>query len=372
MNLTEEQSAIYQAVLDGIPSCPVQSIGGYAGTGQTVLVSEMACGLPRFAVAAFTGKAANVLREKGVKRAQTIHSLIYHVEDKVVVEMQTQPDGTKRRRISTVPEYHLRDLLPDVEGILVDEASMVTAQLYSDLLTFGLPIVFVGDHGQLPPVGDDPGVMTDPDYRLETIHRNANEIAHFGAHVRQGNWASQWRQVPGAGKLVRFISPSEVIRHMKTTEQTIVAFNGKRVEFNRDYRKQVLGEVGNMPIAGDRLICLRNTRHLKLFNGQQVTAKLVTSTKLIQIQDDEGKNKDVDYTCATFNQVKPDFDRSPHAPVPFDFAYAITCHKSQGSEWSSGLVLEQFCPWWEHARWAYTAATRFKNKLYWTNPKWKT
>jgi exodeoxyribonuclease-5 len=68
---------------------------------------------------------------------------------------------------------------------------------------------------------------------------------------------------------------------------------------------------------------------------------------------------------------KPDFDERPDAPVPLDFAYCVTCHKSQGSEFDTGLVVEQFCPKWEHARWAYTAATRFRERVYWTNPKWE-
>ena len=60
------------------------------------------------------------------------------------------------------------------------------------------------------------------------------------------------------------------------------------------------------------------------------------------------------------------------ADPPFEFAYAygITCHKAQGSEWGKVLVIEERFPFdkEEHARWAYTAATRASDKLVWVLP----
>jgi hypothetical protein len=52
-------------------------------------------------------------------------------------------------------------------------------------------------------------------------------------------------------------------------------------------------------------------------------------------------------------------------PRAFTYGYAITCHKSQGSEWNKILVLEESFPFdkKEHQRWLYTAATRCSEKL---------
>ena len=52
-------------------------------------------------------------------------------------------------------------------------------------------------------------------------------------------------------------------------------------------------------------------------------------------------------------------------PLEFTYGYAITCHKSQGSEWDKVLVVEEKFPFdkEEHARWLYTAATRASEKL---------
>ena len=52
-------------------------------------------------------------------------------------------------------------------------------------------------------------------------------------------------------------------------------------------------------------------------------------------------------------------------PYDFAYAYAITCHKAQGSEWDKVLVFEEGFPFnqEEHKRWLYTAVTRAKEKL---------
>ena len=51
--------------------------------------------------------------------------------------------------------------------------------------------------------------------------------------------------------------------------------------------------------------------------------------------------------------------------LPFDYCYAVTCHKAQGDEWDRVVVIEQRCDRWDHARWAYTAASRARKSLIW-------
>src|SRR5262249_26544126 len=74
VELTAEQRAAAAHLLS-FPA-PVQTLGGYAGAGKTTVVKHLKEELPGFAVCASTGKAAHVLRKKGVP-ASTIHSLIY-------------------------------------------------------------------------------------------------------------------------------------------------------------------------------------------------------------------------------------------------------------------------------------------------------
>jgi hypothetical protein len=61
------------------------------------------------------------------------------------------------------------------------------------------PVLYVGDHGQLEPVSNDRGfgLLARPDVTLETIHRNAGEVAHFADFVRKGHTPTDWRRQPG-------------------------------------------------------------------------------------------------------------------------------------------------------------------------------
>src|SRR5262249_22618919 len=148
VRLTPEQDEVFEDVRGSVSARPVQTVGGYAGTGKTVLVAALAEALAGFAVCAFTGKAAHVLRGQGAAAAATIHWWIYRPRERAAVDAQG------RRRVEIVWELKDAAEVP-CDGFLVDEASMVSQSLHDDLLSFRRPCVFVGDHGQLPPVGSD-------------------------------------------------------------------------------------------------------------------------------------------------------------------------------------------------------------------------
>jgi exodeoxyribonuclease-5 len=365
VGLSAEQAAVAQAILARLHADQVQTVGGYAGTGKTVLVSALADELPHFAVCAFTGKAAHILRRKGVALAGTIHGIIYWPEDPPPPAPQEPgvpppPPPGPVFRLKDPGELRL-DSGQRVHGFLVDEASMISRDLYEDLLSFGLPCVFVGDHGQLPPVGDgDVYLMDDPDYRLETIHRNAGPVARFAEHLRQGEAPGS---SPALGAEVRVIHRGALTDAMLLdADQVICAFNKTRVALNHRTRalrgRQALLEVG------DRVICLRNAKPHGLFNGMQGIVQRVCPQHHMHLQSDAGRVfYDVPYDPDQFG--KPMYTYGRQERHPFDYAYAITCHKAQGSEWGHVLVQEQFCPRWEHQRWAYTAASRAQERLTW-------
>jgi len=145
------------------------TLGGYAGTGKTTLIREL-INQHDASVCAFTGKAAFVLQSKGVE-ATTMHRLLYRP-----VRVGGEVRFVKVQDLPT-------------ELVIVDEASMVDKVLMRDLESFPVKVLYVGDHGQLEPVGDDPGLMRDPDIRLEQIHRQASgsPIIQFAHHVREGH-----------------------------------------------------------------------------------------------------------------------------------------------------------------------------------------
>ena len=347
MNLTKEQAVIlYKIVKDVRQSKLKTTLGGYAGVGKTHIVKYLKEFFPNFSVCAFTGKAANVLRRRGI-HATTIHSLIYTPEK--------LPDGTV--------EFVLKPIL-DCGGIIVDEASMVSEELYHDLCSFNIPIVWIGDHGQLEPVGTEFNLMHNPMYKLETIHRNAGEIAQFAQHLRQGRPAAAWN---GDGSQIEFgtywdVSPKQY----SEADQIICAYNKTRVRTNKTVRDYLGYE--NVLEIGEKVICLQNNNELLIFNGMQGRIKGLNQTEsrhFLDLVTDEDEWSQIRYDRFQFGQEKSVTEWYENMPNPFDYAYCITCHKSQGDEWSNVMVIEQRCKNWEHRRWAYTAASRAKNKLFW-------
>lgn len=343
IRLTPEQSAAVEHLL-AFPK-DVQTLGGFGGTGKSVVVKAIKDALPSFTVCAPTGKAAHVLRRNGTQAA-TIHSTIYDC-----IEEQG----------GLTWECKLPDDVPG-SGFVIDEGSMVSQRVHDDLLSFGRPVIFVGDHGQLEPVGDKFNLMASPDVTLETVHRNAGEIALFSQHIRQGHDAGDWRAPKGMKRQVKILTTDGLSRSRSLEHDVaICAYNATRVMLNQTAREH-LGFPPGGPVVGDRVICLQNDRRLGVLNGMMGTIKQLFEWDEMLFCSGE-RNHRVPYVPEQFNQEKkPDYDPER---IPFDYAYCLTCHKSQGDEWDSVLVLEQRCGAWEHARWAYTAASRAKKNLIW-------
>jgi exodeoxyribonuclease-5 len=156
---------------------------GYAGTGKTTLAKHIAEGVDgKVLFAAFTGKAAHVMRNKGCDRAATIHSLIYKARD----------SG------EAAPSFDLWDDAPASKAklIVIDECSMVDAELGRDLMSFGVPLLVLGDPAQLPPISGG-GFFTElePDAMLTEVHRQArdNPIVRLSMDIRAGDYLEPGR-----------------------------------------------------------------------------------------------------------------------------------------------------------------------------------
>src|SRR6185369_9220287 len=180
---TPHQDAALQAVAAWLKAKPGQGgtpqtfrLFGYAGTGKTTLARHLAEAVDgKVLFAAFTGKAALVMRSKGCERASTIHSLIY----------KTRESGEE------VPSFDLWDDAPASKAalIVIDECSMVDAELGRDLMSFGVPLLVLGDPAQLPPIqGGGYFTESEPDAMLTEVHRQAedNPIVRLSMDVREG------------------------------------------------------------------------------------------------------------------------------------------------------------------------------------------
>ena len=362
------QDAALKAVGDWLKAKPgsngtpqVFRLFGYAGTGKTTLarhVAEDVDGEVRFA--AFTGKAASVMRGKGCKGATTIHGLIYR----------------PRESGEEIPSFDLHDDGPASKAdlIVIDECSMVDAELGRDLLSFGVPVLVLGDPAQLPPVQSGTstaGFFTEaePDAMLTEVHRQAQDdpIVRLSMTVRAGEPIEPGRY--GETEVVRKsdLDPNRVT----DADQVLVGRNATRRSYNARMRER-RGFDGALPSAGDKLVCLRNNRRKGLFNGSLWSVKERGGRKsgimtLRLLPEDEigarGVKVSVRPECFAGGIEQVDWmKRRPYDE--FDYGYVLTVHKAQGSQWDDVVLFdESFAFPDSRARWLYTGITRAAKKL---------
>lgn len=225
-------------------------LAGVAGSGKTsiinFLLNELNIDSNNFATATFTGKAALVLNSKGVK-AITIHKLIYRPIEKQL-ESGKMEIIFKRRELSELSFLKL---------IIIDEASMVSKDIFDDLLLFNIPIIFVGDHQQLPPINNDFNIMLSPDFILTEIHRQAldNPIIYVSQEIIKNGFIKKG----GYGSNVLIINSDEINDLPELyfkADQILCGKNSTRQNINNDSRK-IFKKTGLLDI-GEKIICKKN------------------------------------------------------------------------------------------------------------------
>jgi len=371
MDISVEQDEALKAVSEWLKmgSTPVFRLFGYAGTGKTTLAryfAEHIDGDVQFA--AFTGKAAQVLRNKGASNARTIHSLIYRPKGEEMIE--NEATGTS----SMSPTFSLNRQSPVAKAslIIVDECSMVDEDLGRDLLSFGTPVLVLGDPGHLPPISGG-GFFTDhePDFMLTEIHRQArdNPIIRVAMEARLGHDIDL-----GDFGAVNVINKRDVDQAaVLAADQVLVGINKTRKRYNLRLR-ELKGFDGTLPQAGDKMVCLRNDPAKGLLNGSLwnvMTAARETvkpGTNLLIAPEDEEAGR----SSAKIRLLKAAFE-DPDADIPwqqklrfddFDFGYALTVHKAQGSQWNDVYLFDESWAFKDmRERWLYTAITRAAETL---------
>jgi len=326
---------------------------GFAGTGKTTLARHLAEGIDgKVAFGAFTGKAAHVLRLKGCDGASTIHSMIY------------RPRGADEEG----PSFSInRDsIVAKAKLVVIDECSMVDEELGRDLLSFGTKILVLGDPAQLPPVKGG-GYFTDgePDVMLTEVHRQAqdNPIIRLSMAVREGGELARGQY--GQSRIIgrRDIDAAAIL----AADQVLVGRNQTRRSYNARIR-ELKGFTGALPAVGDKLVCLRNDKVKGLLNGGTWTvARVAPPRKDLHRYDLVPEDEESGQRVVSVAVHPALFDGDPDAlPYPvlkrsdaFDYGYALTVHKAQGSQWNSVVLFDESFAFREHrSRWLYTGITR--------------
>lgn len=388
----------------------ITRLHGYAGTGKTAVVATEAIrALERQGVSvqvlAPTGKAAKVLRSKGLHSASTIHSYLYTPSKRErrawredwgkfaaklrqakpkaepiiaaidAATSETNLDQEWGALAGLVPK-RMRDKLgrlraarrfelafttsgaiaffedngvPAADVLLVDEASMVSAAVSDDLKRTGSRLIFVGDPAQLPPVRAQRSIaaMGPPHHLLTEVHRQkgGSPILRLATDIR-----TTQHPVAPATKGKRLLPLDQY-------DQVLCWRNATREHVNAEVRRRLGRARGITPEQGDRLVCLKNTKKpdnggKQWMNGEQATvlnvdARAVARDDLhLVVRDDEGAEFKVVTRASTFGGYRAEqehLDRSGWtSPDPvFAFGYALTVHKAQGSEWGRVLLVDE-------------------------------
>lgn len=362
------------------------TIAGYAGTGKSTLVRFIIEALDveedKVCYAAFTGKAAEVLRKKGNKNVCTLHRLLYdHIP---------RPAGGFFRKPKPALDYDI---------VVVDEVSMAPKTLMDLLLCHKVYVICLGDPFQLPPIDkdEDNHLLDKPHIFLDEIMRQAaeSEIIQLTMKIRNQDDIDYFK-----GNEIQIINKNELNTGMLLwADQILTATNAKRIAINNQVRG-LLGR-GQEPEDGDKVICLRNywddfsingdplvngtigilknsfqtwreiprfirsdIRKFDVLQGDMIVGSDLYESLEMDRQMIKTGEKCCDWRLSyQLGRLKPKYGEI--VPKEFAYGYAITCHKAQGSEWDKVLVLEENFPFQkeEHARWLYTACTRAAEKL---------
>lgn len=384
ISLTNQQKEVLHALISWWKKKDsTLTLGGYAGTGKTTLLAvfrkmiHVANPRSRVAFCAYTGKAAQVLATK-IQREKidlpqdsvgTIHSLIY------------APISDDAGRILW---WKKKNTLA-IDLIIVDEASMVDEQLWRDLCSYHIPILAVGDHGQLPPVGQSFNLMAQPELVLTDIHRQASN----NPIIKVSMQAREMGQIPVGefgGKVKKLLlhdhetgeEVAEILQNWSRDWLVLVGYNWTRIKLNREIRMH-RGFENNTPRQGDVVICLKNNWQKNIYNGMTGTIDRLIPVEHengkvmwfeAEIQLESGELYTGTISSRQFNQPQTQEEVEGITGKAmgdlFDFGYVLTVHKSQGSEAESVLLFEernQYMTDDDWARWLYTAVTRARERL---------
>jgi exodeoxyribonuclease-5 len=354
------------------------TLGGYAGTGKTTLIAILRQKLRKVdkkikvAFVSYTGKAARVLKNKLEEQkvvdesdfVGTIHSLIYSP----IVNDKKEITGWKKKEVVE------QDL------IIIDEASMVAENIWQDLLSFNRVIIAVGDHGQLPPIEGRFNLMEKPVLKLTEIHRQArnNPIIKLSIWAREKGVIAPGIYGKGIKKLNKrdswvSLEVEEELRNYRQDTMVLCGYNRTRVELNKFIRNN-LGFETVEPRNGDKVICLRNNHSVGIFNGMTGIIGVIDSKNddwwEAEIEMDDGiyysgmvakgqfgKTEGINFTYKRGKYLKGDL---------FDFGYALTVHKAQGSQARKVILFEERFSKMnddDWRRWLYTGITRAEEEL---------
>ena len=360
-------------------------ISGPAGSGKTTLIryfiERLGLTYDQVLFVAFMGKAATQMARNGLP-AKTIHSAIYDYKEKMARDDNGKIILKSNGKPKLVSYFQLKDhISKKIKLIVLDEAGMVDEKMGTDLLSFNIPVIALGDLNQLPPVFGNPFFLREPDIILKQIMRQVegNPVIWISQQILAGNPLKYG--VYGNSSIIPKKDISDF--HFRKSDIILTGTNRLRYNINQYCREEIKGiKKLEYPHIGEKVICRKNNW------SQSLDGKIYLTNGLTGFVDNIYKDS---YNTRTMKMdFRPDFTKKIFKNIEFDYkhmysipgqedesnkygfyydkmeyAYAITTHASQGSQWDSIMYLHE-----DYMRdpndikkLMYTAVTRASNAL---------
>lgn len=373
-------------VASGFSEKRVRVVSGRSGVGKSLTLSVInelcrVFGIV-YATCAYTGKASDVLKNKGIADAKTIHSTMYRAN--------VCQDTGKILGWSKASSL-------DIDILFLDEFSLIDSELKADIESYGVPVYYFGDPFQLSPVTSRVEVDWKEDVFLNEVLRCAEDsfITVYANKIRDGAvLRAGIREVNDSGMFVTLHKERdiELIDRLKTkVSMCICGKNDFRRKMNKEIRER-LGREDYLEV-GEKLIILKNNNNMGVFNGQTIVVEKLVGEPyrdrygfLIQkIESDIGTlpiciemllNPDYDFE-EQLRESKSYKNALYNPPAFVDFSYCISSFKSQGSQAESVLVFANDFNYVKHmykgdkekglelyARHLYTSSTRAERNVF--------
>lgn len=336
----------------------VYEISGAAGTGKTTVIryfiDRLNLELENVLFVAFMGKAASVMARNGLP-ATTIHSAIYDFKEKYARDENNKIIFKSNGKPKLVNYFEIKDhISKKIKLIVLDEGSMVDKKIGEDLISFGIPIIVLGDLNQLPPVYGDSFFLKNPDTVLTQIMRQSenNPICWLSQEVLSGRKLKQG--VYGHSSVIKKRDLTDY--HFRNADIILTGTNRLRYHINNYCREELKGiKKLEYPHMGEKVICRKNNWSQRIDDNIFLTNGTTGFVDYIYRDSFNKRTMKMDFrpdfTNKIFKNIEFDYNHMYAIPeeeneTPFgylydkmEYAYAITVHSSQGSQYNNVLFL---------------------------------
>ena len=399
-NLNEQQLNIYNWIVNSInhTMTGIYEYAGRAGTGKTYLLQAICNGLRlspnQILPMAYTGAAANILRQKGFYNATTLHSGLFttikvpNPDYNIAINKyrQCKTNNMNNNIPHTILKYIPKTKLDNIKLIIIDEGYMCPMYMKSIIESHNIPIIVTGDCRQLKPIGDNPAYLYNEDIPELTQVMRQNEASPI-IYIANRILDDKPIHTGIYGNKVLVIEDNEYNDNMlKMADLVLCATNNTREYINKHIREDIYHRYSKLPEIYDKLICRRNNHSIES-NGIELSNGLIGYCNTILGPDNVNNNYFTidfitDITHIPFYDLRCDrkyFESNINtrkyyrdtigSGERFEYAYCITTHLSQGTEANRGVFFEEYINDIDtRKRLAYTAITRFKEMVIYIKP----